>query len=67
MYTYVKCWMRWLEGDGGTCGSCIRDKGRGQSQLCQIIRWMMVMVAVLRVIGGEVTDLELYLSSSALS
>ena len=49
MYTYVKCWMRWLDGAGGACGSCVRDGGGGQGQICQ----MMVMGAVLRVTGGK--------------
>ena len=61
VYTYVKCWMRWLEGAGGACGGCVRDEGKGQGQLCQIIWWMMVMVmgAVLRVTGRQVPDLAL--------
>ena len=50
--------MRWSDGAGGACGSCVRDGG-GQGQLCQIIWWMMVMGAVLRVTGGEVPDLAL--------
>lgn len=28
MYTYVKCWMRWLEEVGG---NCVRDDGVGGS------------------------------------
>jgi len=53
--------MRWLEGAGGACGGCVRDEGKGQGQLCQIIWWMMVMVmgAVLRVTGRQVPDLAL--------
>ena len=53
VYTYDKCWMRWLDGAAGACGSCVRDGGGGQGRLCHIIWWMMVMGAVLRVTGGK--------------
>jgi len=29
MYTYVTCWLRWLEDVGGVCGSCTADGEQG--------------------------------------